>query len=119
MNTGNTPAATYLPRNSVHFGGSDCRQINPAPIRMMPKIKNRKFSQDKTIATINPVIARRIPVLPIFSITYILLMHQDKDYGRVTGPAKPPPTPTGPFYPHFPATPLNPRRRICQKQLSQ
>jgi hypothetical protein len=49
---------------------------------MRSKIKNRKLSQDRTITAINPAIARRIPVLPIFSITYILLMHQDKDSVR-------------------------------------
>ncbi len=65
----------YLPRNSYHSGGSNCKQINPAPIRMMPEIKIRKLSQDRTITTINPAIPRRIPVLPIFFIMYILIIH--------------------------------------------
>jgi len=40
----------------------------------MPEIKNRKLSQDRTIPAINPVITRRIPVLPIVSIRYILVI---------------------------------------------
>ena len=40
----------------------------------MPEIKNRKLSQDRTITAINPVITRRILVLPIFSISYILII---------------------------------------------
>ena len=71
----------------------------------MPEIKNRKLSRDRTIATINPVIARKDPQSSDFFHHVYSRNTSDKDSDRVMGPAEPAPLSTSRFYPLFPSRP--------------